>query len=178
MLLTSVLPAPLSVGSGQDGTSMLELLTALLTPLIAAIAVYIAYQQWQTNRRRLDVDLYDRRLRIYETVTKYISAVLTTLHPTLEDLLEFRRSTAEADFLFGSDIRKYLDDLFAHGLELRKWQEKYRDSTQDYPADDDHNTVVEGQTSESSWFADQHEIALRRFKEYLNLLPEKRCFRH
>ena len=65
-----------------------------------------------------------------------------------------------------------MDDLFAHGLELRKWQEKYRDSTQDYPADYDHNTVVEGQTSESSWFADQHEIALRRFKEYLNLLPK------
>ena len=34
-----------------------DVLSALLTPVIAAIAVSIAYQQWQTNRRRLALDL-------------------------------------------------------------------------------------------------------------------------
>ncbi|MCY4353406.1 MAG: hypothetical protein OXC09_01270 [Truepera sp.] len=29
-----------------------------------AIAVYIAYQQWRTNRRKLELDLYERRLRV------------------------------------------------------------------------------------------------------------------
>ena len=94
---------------------MLDLLTASLTPLIALVALYIAYQQWQTNRRRLEINLYARRLRIYQAVAKYISTVLTGLHPKLEVLFEFRQSTAEADFLFGPDIRDYLDDLFKHG---------------------------------------------------------------
>ncbi len=45
--------------------ALIDVFSALLTPVIAAIAVYVAYQQWQTNRRRLQLDLYDRRLRIY-----------------------------------------------------------------------------------------------------------------
>ena len=116
---------------------VIESLTALLTPVIAVIAVYIAYQQWQTNQQRLKIDLYDRRLSVYKAVTKYLNAVLRTLHPTLEDLSEFHRSTAEADFLFGPDIRKYLDDLYKHGVQLQRWKEEYRNERQNLPADYD-----------------------------------------
>ena len=148
---------------------MIESLTALLTPVIAVIAVYIAYQQWQTNQQRLKIDLYDRRLSVYKAVTKYLNAGLRTLHPTLEDLSEFHRSTAEADFLFGPDIRKYLDDLYKHGVRLQRWKEEYRDGNQVWPADYEHQKVVEGKTKESIWFTEQHEAALRQFKKYLNL---------
>ena len=78
-----------------DGCSVADWLMALLTPVIAAIAVYIAYQQSRTNRRRLDLDLYDRRLGIYQATVEYISAVLTDFHPTVEVILRFRRSTAQ-----------------------------------------------------------------------------------
>ena len=61
------------------------------------------------------------RLRLYQATTKYISVVLTNFHPKLEDLFEFRSATAEADFLFGPDIRAYLDELYQHGVELRRW---------------------------------------------------------
>ena len=122
----------------SKGSSVVDWLVALLTPVIAAIAVYIAYQQWRTNRRKLALDLYDRRLRIYQATVEYISAVLSNLHPTLEVILKFRRSTAEVDFLFGQDIKKYLDELFEHGLALRKWADQYRDYTQPQPSGYDH----------------------------------------
>jgi hypothetical protein len=32
-----------------------------LTLIIAIVAVYIALQQWKTNRQKLTLDLYDRR---------------------------------------------------------------------------------------------------------------------
>ena len=89
----------------SEGSSVADWLSALLTPVIAAIAVYIAYQQWRTNRRRLELDPYDRRLRIYQATIEYISAALS-FHPTTEAIFGFRRSTAEADFLFGPDIRR------------------------------------------------------------------------
>ena len=110
-----------------------EGLNVLPTFIVACIALYIAYQQWRTNHRRLQVDLYDRRLRLYQAVTKYISVVLTNFHPKLDDLFEFRRSTVEADFLFGPDVRAYLDELYEHGLQLHGWAEEYRDSTQSLP---------------------------------------------
>ncbi len=156
----------------SEGSSVADWLSALLTPVIAAIAVYIAYQQWRTNRRRLELDLYDRRLRIYQATIECISAALS-FHPTTEAIFGFRRSTAEADFLFGPDIRRYLDELFKHGLALQRWAEEYRDRTQPLPPGYDHQKVVEGKHEESLWFAGQHDEALRRFKGYLNLTDHR-----
>ena len=50
----------------------IEFIVALPTVIIGCIAVYIAYQQWHTNHRKLELDLYDRRLRLYQATTKYI----------------------------------------------------------------------------------------------------------
>ena len=139
--------------------------------MIAAIALYIAYQQWQTNRRKLDIDLYDRRLAIYQAVDKFVSAIVRDLDPKLEDFYEFRWATAEADFLFGPDIREYLEELTEHSLALRRWQAEYRHAhtTQDAPPDYDHAKVVRGQHKEAVWFAEQHKTALQRFGKYMNL---------
>ena len=49
---------------------MIEISTALLTPIIAIIATYIAYQQWKTNQLKLNLERYDRRLEVYEEVRK------------------------------------------------------------------------------------------------------------
>ena len=148
----------------------IEFIVALPTVIIGCIAVYIAYQQWHTNHRKLELDLYDRRLRLYQATTKYISVVLTSFHPKLEDLFEFRSATAEADFLFGPDIRAYLDELYQHGVELRGWAEEYRDYTQSTPPGYDHKKVTDGMHGEERWFVDQHKEALQRFKSYLNLV--------
>ena len=161
----------------SEGSSVVDCLAALLTPLIAIIAVYIAYQQSLTNRRRLELDLYDRRLRIYEATVEYISAVQASFRPTLNDHWKFRRTTAEVDFLFGSDIKGYLDELFKHGLELHRWAEEYRDGTQEHPPWYDHAKVVEGKREESEWFTKQNEEALRRFKGYLNLTDRPPAWR-
>ena len=71
---------------------------ALLTPLIAIVATYIAWQQWQTNKQKLEMDRYDRRLHVYEEVRKILSIVLRDAKASYEDLLKFRTSVSEADF--------------------------------------------------------------------------------
>ena len=155
----------------------IDVFSALLTPVIAAIAVYIAYQQWQTNRRRLDLDLYDRRLRIYQAVSQFISRVLTDLSPEPQDFSDYWRNTAEADFLFGTDIRDYLRTLAARAAELRRWRSEYRDYTQSKPEGYDHSKVVAGRARESKWFAEQPEAARRLFGKYLNVAPARRSRR-
>ena len=115
--------ATATAGSQVSMQAWIDVFSALLTPVIAAIAVYVAYQQWQTNRRRLQLDLYDRRLRIYQAVSQFISKVLTGLSPEPQDFSDYWRDTAEADFLFGTDIRDYLRTLAARAAELRRWGE-------------------------------------------------------
>jgi endonuclease V-like protein UPF0215 family len=53
-----------------------ELSKALLTPVIAIVATYIAWQQWKTNALKLHLDRYDRRLKIYQEVKKILSIII------------------------------------------------------------------------------------------------------
>jgi len=80
---------------------VLQILQALLTPVIGGIAVYIAWQQWRVNERKSALDRYERRLRVYQRVIEMLRFVFSDFSPKINDLLKFSAETAEADFLFG-----------------------------------------------------------------------------
>lgn len=42
-----------------------KIILALPSIIIAGIVAYIAYQQYEINRQKLKLDLYDRRFKIY-----------------------------------------------------------------------------------------------------------------
>ena len=155
----------------------IDVFSALLTPVIAAIAVYIAYQQWQTNRRKLELDLYERRLRVYQAVTLFVGKVVRDMSPDFQDFSELWMSTAEADFLFGSDIRDYLEELTTRAANLQRWNNEYRDNRQVRPEGYDHSRVVEDKHKEMRWFAVQLGEAQQLFAKYLNLAREQRRWR-
>lgn len=71
----------------------------MLTPIIAVVATYIAYQQWKTNKQKLILDRYDRRLKVYEEVTQIIRLILRDSKASNEDLIKFRNAVTEVDFL-------------------------------------------------------------------------------
>ncbi len=148
---------------------VIRLLQGLLTPVIAAIAVYIAWQQWRTNRQKLNLERYDRRIRIYEEVRKILSIVMRDGYATTDDLLKFRTSVSEADFLFGPEVMKYIDEIYRHGLKLWRWKQEYRDYTQTKPEGYDHEKVVDEMHKELEWLSNQFEPAKALFKRYLSI---------
>jgi hypothetical protein len=87
---------------------LIEISKSLLTPVIAIIATYIAWQQWKTNKQKLNLDRHDRRLRVYEEVIKILSIITRDAKASTEDLLKFRTSVSEADFLFGPETPNML----------------------------------------------------------------------
>ena len=155
----------------------INVFSALLTPVIAVIAVYIAYQQWQTNRRRLELDLYERRLHVYQAVSQFIYKVLTGFSPELQDISDLRRNTFEADFLFGADIRDYVRSLDTHARDL--WNGTKCATMEHDPCRKTTitTTLVEGKNRESKWFIQQPEAAYRIFVKYLNVARAHGCFR-
>lgn len=106
--------APLAV-THPVAVLLVQIVQALLTPVIALTTVYIAYQQLVTNRQKLTFDKYDRRVRIYEQVTAIIRRVTGNFKPDVEDFMKFRAATAEADFLYGPEIAAYLDEIVKRG---------------------------------------------------------------
>lgn len=57
---------------------IIELSKALLTPVVAVVAAYVAWQQLKTNRRKLKLDLFDRRYVVFEKIGEFIGSILTS----------------------------------------------------------------------------------------------------
>lgn len=98
---------------------ILQISQGLLTPVIAIVATYIAYQQWKTNQQKF-LDRYDWRLRIYEEVRRILSIILRDATASTEDLLKFRTSVSETDFLFGPEIPLYIDEIYKRDATISK----------------------------------------------------------
>jgi hypothetical protein len=148
---------------------IIDISKALLTPLIAIVATYIAWQQWKTNKQKLVLDRYDRRLHVYEEVRKILSIIFRDAKASYDDLLKFRTSVSEADFLFGSEITSYIDEIYSRGVKLQYWSGEYRDFTQEMPEGYDHQKVCDGMHSELNWLIEQFEPAKQKFKKYLDV---------
>lgn len=89
-----------------------QYLQAPLTPTIALAVGFIAYRQWRTAHSKLVLDLFERRPEVYELTRKAVSFVNThgrTSHEAEVDLLTAMNS---AEFLFGQDVRDYLDKMW------------------------------------------------------------------
>lgn len=147
----------------------LQILQALLTPVIAGIAVYVAWQQWQGNKLKLVLDRYDRRMRVYGNVVAFLRLVMKDFKPEISDLLKFPFDTAEADFLFGPEIPEYLNELFHRAWKLRDSKDAYRDMFRSAPPEYDHGKVVTDIHAEQVWFMAQREAAKQKFKKYLDV---------
>ena len=143
--------------------------SALLTPFIAIIATYIAWQQWQGNRQKLRFDQYEKRLRIYQEVVKMLGLIMREADAKLEDLIAFQANTAEADFLFGPEIRKYIDEVFSRGLKLRTAMVQYRDAYQEKPPRYDPVKIADESDAQLQWLTVQFEPAKQKFATYLRV---------
>lgn len=150
-----------------------DICQGFLTPIIAIIALYIAYQQWRTNEAKLQLDLYERRLKIYEEVTCIIAIVMQKADVSYEELSRFARSVSEADFLFESEIKTYIDEIYKRGVKLSSLNKQYNHfvTTNITPANYDHQSVCDGMNQENLWFIEQFEQARQKFSRYLKIKP-------
>jgi hypothetical protein len=153
----------------QQILAALEVFKGLLTPMIAIVTAYIAFQQWKANERRLVLDRYDRRLKIYQRVVEFIGLACRDFKPEPHDVVAFQAATAEADFLFGPEIGAYIRELSGRAMASRIAHLEYRDSTQQWPAGYDHEKVVAEMQRHSEWLAEQHGVAREKFRRYLDV---------
>lgn len=108
-VFSTVTSTPLSA---PPETSWITISTALLTPLIALLAVYIAWAQAHTARQKLKLDLYDRRLIVFETAKKFLISSMARTGSTTEIFmaqLEYQKGVAGAKWLFNEEIEDYLN---------------------------------------------------------------------
>jgi hypothetical protein len=154
--------------------NFLSICKAALTPLIACITVWIAYQQWQDNHLRLKRENYDRSLKVYQEVVKMLQRVSRNFDPQFEDLINFSAATAEAPFLFHEEIRAYIHEIFIQGNILVTANFVYNEGTAATPRDPDaYMKAIEDKGRISKWFIDQFPVAEEKFKPYLHIATRR-----
>jgi hypothetical protein len=93
-------------------------LPAYLTAVTAAIVAWVGYEQFRLARERLKLDLFEKRFVVYKAAQRVLSAVLRDAAVGSPDLLEYRRDSQDAAFLFGQEIVDYLATLDHRILKL------------------------------------------------------------
>ena len=86
-------------------------------------------------------------------------------------IIDFGAATAEADFLFGPEIRLYLEEISTRAAKLRSANVQYRDLHQPVPQGYDPEKIVNQMNEQVTWFTEQlvGSIAKDKFREYLNI---------
>ncbi len=138
-----------------DWQKVVPILAAMLTPVIALLATYIAWQQYKTYRDQFRLNLFERRLKVFDSTGKLIGVVLRTARVQQPDLSEFLWETKESAFLFGSDILAYLDELYGKATDI-------------YGLENAVDQQQQNQRKETlKWFSGQGDAIKKKFGKYL-----------
>ncbi len=116
----------------------------------------IARQQASTNRLQYRLSLFERRMKIFDAATKLFGEIGRDARVELPQLFQFLRETREAELLFGPEIKKYLDEVYKKGRELR---------TRDTVRRPEDITI---ETELLIWFSNQFQVATHNFLPYLD----------
>jgi hypothetical protein len=99
--------------------SVAEIVSAFGTLVVAGIVAYIAYRQHKTDKGRLKLDLYDRRLHAFEAGMKFITHVVENGGPDDQALAAVNRARFECVFLFPPEVGDYFCTLYCKGVDLQ-----------------------------------------------------------
>jgi len=153
----------------MSGPLLFWYLQVALTPVIAIVAVYIAYQQHQTSKLKVRLDLFDRRFNVFLKVRGILSSVIPEGRANKEEFLKFRTGVAEAYFLFGQEMEDYLDEVYMHGIKLATADQLYRMPREERPDDYDPKKVAGEMDEELGWLMNQLPDVKAKFKKYLDV---------
>lgn len=85
--------------------------------VVGLVALLIAWRQRRTGKRRLQLDMFDRRYSMYEATKSLIDKIAVNGQVSSNDLVEFRRSVRGAEFLFGGEARQFFKSLINLSLQ-------------------------------------------------------------
>ncbi|ACE89496.1 hypothetical protein RHECIAT_CH0000503 [Rhizobium etli CIAT 652] len=114
---------------------MMQTLAALLTPTIAAIAIVIAFMQWRTAHQKVMLDLFERRLKIYDQVHEVV-AYFWTNEGNLVGFNAGRKlaaAHADARFMFGEEVAIAIEGLKSMVHQLSSLKNKLEKIETDGP---------------------------------------------
>lgn len=101
-------------------------MNAWATTIISGLVLVVAFMQWRTAHQKVVLDLFERRLRIYESVAGAVEAFAKA--GPLDEYIDARRrlqsAMSQARFLFGDEVLAHLqaqiDDMAEYIKKIQR----------------------------------------------------------
>ena len=90
----------------------------IATIVIASFAVTITYRQWRTDHERVLLDLFEKRMTIYENVRAVIAEITRNGTADGATVLRFVQATDRIGLLFGIEVLAYSDETRERIVQL------------------------------------------------------------
>ncbi len=147
-----------------DGTICFELIkglpAAFVTLIIGILAVYIAWRQYRVAKAKLNLDLFEKRMKIYNETNLFLKGYLNTSGRNAEQAQHFSEFLTEAGFLFGKDIEDYMEELVRKFINQLRHREKVGNTSSEENKD---------AWESEKWLArQQSQVVKAKFGKYLD----------
>jgi len=150
-----------------DYKQLVEVFSAALTPLIAIVAIYIAYQQFQTNRSKLRHDLYEKRIKVYRKIYEHLGSIVAFGDVQDEKIIDFYSETSDSQFLFDSEISDYVRSIYQKSTELHTVMKYVKGQ---YKCSEEKRLeAIDKDAQLMRWFSAQFEVTKKKFTRYLRI---------
>ena len=154
------------------GTGWIDILSGLLTPVIAIIAVYIAYQQYRIQHLKFRHETYERRLGVYKAVQAFLSEIIQEGTAASDTARQFYVDASEAAFLFDAEIQQFIDELYSKAIDLRaSTRELYPSNGSDgLPQGEERNKAACKNSEIFDWFISQSKQSKDLFRKHMAIV--------
>lgn len=105
----------------------IELLAALLTPVISVVTTIILINQYRMEKKRWRLDLFEKRYAVYRATLEFISSIMRQGKCTPESQSQFLLGTRDRGLFFKDEIETILNEVWNAGIDLETHQEIYKD---------------------------------------------------
>jgi hypothetical protein len=102
---------------------------ALMTPLVAAFGIYLAARQVFLARNKLKLDLFDRRMRLWDATQTLRRAVFEDEEIPRNISSNYQEAVSAAKWLTGNEVHEAMYKLAQYASLARQHQEYMRTTT-------------------------------------------------
>lgn len=139
----------------------IDIFSALLTPVIAIIATWIAYRQWRTSEDVNKLNKYEKRYSIYQALKDTLLEIGLEGNISGKGLSQLTVKTGESVFIFNDDVVDYIKIFREKSLRIYQVNRDLRNNI------GETKTLAVELEGLEKWFQDQHQKLIDEFLPYL-----------
>jgi hypothetical protein len=143
-----------------------------LTPVVAIIAVLIAFKQYQLankqrllNERKLKMDLFEKRFKVFNEINNLISDLIISGIKETHEINILDQKINERIFIFKSELNVYIDEIIKKSRRLSQTEYILKSNT--LTVENRKNLSIENDNL-YNWITHEYQNLTQHFEEYLN----------